>query len=73
MCIYSVIQYIQAVYNCNIFVLLCILFMVVNIPVFKCVKLIFVNAKYLMVQRKQNSRFSHYSERETCSAKIREK
>lgn len=73
MYIYNIVQHIQMLYNCNVFVLLYILFTVVNIPIFKCVKLISVNTKYPMVQGKQNSRFSHYSKRETCSAKIREK
>ena len=49
------------------------LFMFVNTVVFGCVELISVNTKYPMSQQKQNSRFLHYSERETYSAKIREK
>ncbi len=56
-----------------IFVLYCISFTTVNIIAFKYLKLISVNTKYPEGQQKQNSRFLHYSERETCSAKIREK
>lgn len=56
-----------------IFVLYCILFTTVNTIAFKYLKLISVNTKYPEGQQKQNSRFLHYSERETCSAKIREK
>ena len=57
----------------SFFVLLYVLFTVVNTVVFGCVELISVNTKYPMSQQKQNSRFLHYSERETYSAKIREK
>lgn len=57
----------------SFFVLLYVLFTVVNAVMFECVELISVNAKYPMTQQKQNSRFLHYSERETCSAKIHEK
>ncbi len=59
--------------NYMVFVLYCILFTTVNTVVFKYLKLISVNTKYPEGQQKQNSRFLHYSERETCSAKIREK